>query len=121
MIEARFKPLTGYAPDPSSHEDQVMLPTVIPGPLALDLPGGDHEWATWIRFEEGDGETWLDWHGGHHHRNRLTGPPLCVASALHVPTQELGTVVLRPIGPADTWKVFPANLSAWEAYRRGLL
>ena len=51
--------------------------------------------------------------------NRISGPPTMVGDTLQVPTADHGVLVLRPIGPEDTWPVFPGNLTAWEAVRQG--
>ena len=92
----------------------------VPGPLALDLPDDTgHEWVTTVRIDTDDDAPTLDWHGGHHHRNRITGPIRVDGEALYVPT-DLGPLVLRPISPADTWRVYPANVTAWEAHQQGL-
>lgn len=39
---------------------------------------------------------------------------------LLVDTEEHGRLVLRAIGPEDTWEVWPAGCTAWEAHQRGL-
>ena len=86
----------------------------IPGPLALDIRGS-HEWVTSVSIERAAHGVMLSWHGGHHHVNPISGPLDMDGDALHVPTEDHGVVVLRPIGPPDTWPVFPGNLTAWEA------
>lgn len=55
-----------------------------------------HEWATGVSIE-GEGEhRFLSWHGGHHHANRIDGPLTVVGDTLHVPTADLGLVMVRP-------------------------
>ena len=87
------------------------------GPLALDIHDF-HEWVTSVHIERAHDGQFLSWHGGHHHMNRISGPVELVGDALHIPTAEHGVVVLRPIGPEDTWPVFPGNLTAWEAVQQ---
>gem|GEM_PF-4907763 len=62
----------------------------------------------------------MGWHGGHHYVNRIDGAFAMVGDALHVPTEGHGLVVVRTIGPDDTWPVSPGNLTAWEAAQQGL-
>jgi hypothetical protein len=90
---------------------------LLPGPLALDIRDF-HEWVTSVSIEPSPHGPLLSWHGGHHHVNRINGPLDMVGDALRVPTQDHGTIVLRPIGPGDTWPVFPGNLTAWEAIQQ---
>lgn len=97
----------------------MMLPEAV-GPVALDLYGDSHEWAVGVRIYGPPSQLRLEWFGGHHHVVQLTGPPVVDGDRLVVTTAEHGQLVLRPIGPGDTWLVFPANCSAWEAYRQGL-
>lgn len=91
---------------------------MIRGPVAVDL-SDVHEWATEVTVYRGDTGPLLSWQGGHHHVNRINGALRMVGDSLHVPTVDHGLVVVRPIGPQDTWPVFPANLTAWEAAQQG--
>jgi hypothetical protein len=93
--------------------------TMISGPVAVEVRGG-HEWATNVTVAVDDAGGLLSWYGGHEHVNRINGPLAMVGDALHVPTDDHGIVIIRPIGPEDTWTVFPANVTAWEAVQRGL-
>ena len=60
------------------------------------------------------------WHGDHERVCRVISPPLVDGAALLIDTAEHRRLVLRAFGPNDTWLVFPANCSAWEAYRLGV-
>jgi hypothetical protein len=91
----------------------------VAGPVAVDVRGS-HEWATNVTIERTDTVQFLSWHGGHHHVNRINGRLTLVGDALQVPTPDHRLVVVRPIGPQDTWKVFPANVTAWEAVQQGI-
>ncbi len=93
---------------------------MIRGPVAVDVAGG-HEWATEVTVYPSDTGRLLSWQGGPHHVNRIDGPLEMVGDALRAPTVEHGLVVVRPIGPQDTWPVFPANLTAWEAAQQGYM
>ena len=97
----------------------VMLPEAV-GPVALDLYGESHEWAVGVRIYDRGGQLRLEWFGGHHHVSQLTGRPGVDGDRLLVPTAEHGQLVLRAFDAGDTWPVFPANCTAWEAYRQGL-
>lgn len=99
----------------------MMLPEAV-GPVAIDLHdrGDVHEWAVGVRLFDQGGQLRLEWHGGHHHVCQLTGPPVVDGARLLVPTVEHGQLVLRAFDPSDTWRVFPANCTAWEAHQRGL-
>lgn len=97
----------------------MMLPEAV-GPVALDLYGDSHEWATGVRLHERDGQLCLVWLGGHEHVCRVTSPPVVDGDHLLIDTAEHGQVVLRAFVPTDTWLVFPANCSAWETDRQGL-
>lgn len=96
-----------------------MIPDAL-GPVALDLPGGAHEWATGVRLLDHDGQLRLVWHGGHEHVCQLTSLPVVDGQRLLLHTHDHGVVVLRAFDPGDTWLVFPAGCSAWEAYSQGL-
>jgi hypothetical protein len=101
-------------------EEGVVIPTLLSGPLALEVPGGI-EWAVWLRFYADGGESFVEWHGGHHHCNRLTGPLENDGPRLLIPTDSLGTLVLRELGPSDTWGVSDGQRGgpAWEVFQRG--
>lgn len=97
----------------------LMLPEAL-GPVAVDLPGGGHEWAVGVRIYGSPGQLRLEWFGGHHHVCQLTGPPVVHGDRLLASTAEHDQLVLRSFDPSDTWPVFPAGCTAWEAYGQGL-
>jgi len=100
----------------------VILPEAV-GPVALDLPGGGHEWAVGVRVYDRGGQLRLEWFGGHHHVCQLTGPPTVDGDRLLLDTREHGQLVIRPVESTDTWMVFDGPtgaMTAWEAYQRGL-
>lgn len=91
---------------------------MIRGPVAIDR--GRARAGHRISIETEGEARLLSWHGGHHHVHPIDGPLTLVGDALHVPIAERGLLVLRPIGPEDTWPVVPRNLTAWEAVQRRL-
>jgi hypothetical protein len=51
----------------------------------------------------------------------VVGPPRIVGDKLHMDTEPHGPVVVRAIGPHDTWRVWPAGVTAGEAIQAGMV
>jgi hypothetical protein len=99
----------------------MILPSAL-GVLTIDLHDGQtHQWATGVRlFHHGD-QLRLEWFEDQHpHGCAVIGMPRIVGDQLRLDTDPHGPVVVRAIGPSDTWLVFPANCTAWEAHQQGL-
>lgn len=99
-----------------------MLPDAL-GVLAVDLDGGAvHNMSTGVRLYGPPGQLRLEWHEDQHpHSCAVVGDPRVVGDQMHLDTDAHGPVVVRAIGPGDTWLVFPASCTAWEAVQQGLL
>ena len=99
----------------------MILPTAL-GVLTVDLPGGGHQWATGVRRHGPPGRLRLEWNEDQHpHSCSVVGPPRIVDGELHVDTDPHGPLVVRAIGPEDTWLVWPAGITAWEAIQAGMV
>ncbi len=99
----------------------MILPSAL-GVLIVDLPGGRHQWATGVRLHDRPGRLMFEWHEDQHpHACEVVGEPQVVGAALHLETDPHGTVVVRRVGPEDTWMVWPAGVTAWEAAQAGLI
>ena len=100
----------------------MILPSAL-GIITVDLHGGrTHSWATGVRlFPDGD-QLRLEWFEDQHpHSCAVVRTPRIVGDRLHLHTDPHGPVVVRALTPADTWPVFPANVTAWEAHLQELL
>jgi hypothetical protein len=101
----------------------VILPDAL-GVLTVDLHDGHtHSWATGVRLFGRPGQLRLEWcEDQHPHSCEVVGEPRIVDDQLHLVTDPHGPVVVRAIGPGDTWSVHgPAgSMTAWEAVQRGL-
>jgi hypothetical protein len=97
----------------------VNLPNAL-GVLVVDLAGGVHQWATAVRLHGPAGDLRLEWHEDEHpHSCGVIGDPQVVWEELHLDTERHGAVVVRRVGPEDTWRVWPAGVTAWEAIQDG--
>ncbi len=99
----------------------MILPTAL-GVVTVDLYGGQtHQWATGVRLFGREGELRLEWFEDEHpHSCAVVGAPRVIGDELHLEADPHGPMVVRAIGPGDTWRVFPSGLTAWKAVRRGL-